>query len=921
MKKKEIEYGNITLGKINKMLIAFVGESTFYYYCEEFAKEGFIKNWQSKDAFQKYVNRLLAEEDSDFAGLNVANTSSIPVLVYKILDKFTSDYGCMPIIIAHIKGLVSDLYTCYKKNMYPIYETLNFYRAFFCKNYEEYAKDLIDNLLIDQRNMRFLPLYFCSASKKYSSAYNFLSGLPDFGSKEELYRKLADYSNSGKEDIEKQTEHFKQIITNQMKDALNPKWTNMKEILDFLMRNEPHSIVASWLVEAYLLSNIEKFIKKESGIPEEQIERLFSAGSHMCSIPPDLATFSNILKDLQFDRMDKDKFINSSEIIKKALNAVFNEHIYLHDENQTKEFIENVRTAVPEAAGFYCSWMEGYIQLAKDNVLGALNHYRNAFENRRFAGFHFENFIKEAVILSIYANSTDVMVREAVDPSKNRTTPLNSDAKKFWNYGYALKIFDKPAEDTFLENVWKTSSFLSTFPTSMFFENSKVKQKHPDSFIKDIGIDCFSIPEGSSFEKELKKGIENDYIRLSKLTNENINARVRMYNHAAQPAVPPLTLAIYHAASPNFDDRFISLINNWLGIEHNCAFENLNVSLVSDKGTTPLQASLRAYKTSKHQNRRDFAEYFKKISLKIIDKSSIESFTVKSVKSRREALQEAIDGYDLDLVKAIIEKGLDVNGLLISSDDVSPVYYCIQRFKQAKYPDRSQKEFLSFDSNPNIVWENLNMPGLTNSDKKAMHRKMNLSFKENEIGEKLVRASMINDMGPENFYEEQQSCLKEICLYLIEKTANQDEYIKDNSEINQKWTSLFFAAEIDDKEICRALINNGADPNRHLGFDPDWGYISFLKRCIHYEAWEVLEMFLSEFSDLARITINESDNIHQATPFVIFLTKMIDTRQHKPANYRGRDFVLNIANLFGQCGAHYNQPSAFGSANDLLQLI
>lgn len=123
MKKKEIEYGNITLGKINKMLIAFVGESTFYYYCEEFAKEGFIKNWQSKDAFQKYVNRLLAEEDSDFAGLNVANTSSIPVLVYKILDKFTSDYGCMPIIIAHIKGLVSDLYTCYKKNMYPIYET------------------------------------------------------------------------------------------------------------------------------------------------------------------------------------------------------------------------------------------------------------------------------------------------------------------------------------------------------------------------------------------------------------------------------------------------------------------------------------------------------------------------------------------------------------------------------------------------------------------------------------------------------------------------------------------------------------------------------------------------------------------------------------------------------------------------------
>ena len=42
MKNKEIEYGNITLGKINKMLISFIGDSTFYYYCEEFAKEGLV---------------------------------------------------------------------------------------------------------------------------------------------------------------------------------------------------------------------------------------------------------------------------------------------------------------------------------------------------------------------------------------------------------------------------------------------------------------------------------------------------------------------------------------------------------------------------------------------------------------------------------------------------------------------------------------------------------------------------------------------------------------------------------------------------------------------------------------------------------------------------------------------------------------
>ena len=274
MKNKNIEYGNITLGKINKMLISFVGESTFYYYCEEFAKEGLIENWQSKEAFQKYVNRLIAEEDSDFAGLNVANNSSIPVIVCKILDKFVSDYGCRPVLVDQIKKIAFDFYTGYKEFKYPIYETYNFYRAMFCENYEEYAKKMIATIVKEPRNLWLMSLYFCPSVKKYNFAYDFLSKIPDFGSKEELYRKLADYY----QDKEKQTEHYKQIITNQMKDSLNPKWVNMKEILDYLMLNEAQSMAASWLIEAYLLSNIEKFIRKESGIPEEQVNNLFSVG-------------------------------------------------------------------------------------------------------------------------------------------------------------------------------------------------------------------------------------------------------------------------------------------------------------------------------------------------------------------------------------------------------------------------------------------------------------------------------------------------------------------------------------------------------------------------------------------------------------------------------------------------------------------
>ena len=48
---------------------------------------------------------------------------------------------------------------------------------------------------------------------------------------------------------------------------------------------------------------------------------------------------------------------------------------------------------------------------------------------------------------------------------------------------------------------------------------------------------------------------------------------------------------------------------------------------------------------------------------------------------------------------------------------------------------------------------------------------------------------------------------------------------------------------------------------------------------------------------------------------------MIETRQFEPNKYKGAEFVLDMAILFGKCGASYEQPSMFGSANDLLKNI
>ena len=214
------------------------------------------------------------------------------------------------------------------------------------------------------------------------------------------------------------------------------------------------------------------------------------------------------------------------------------------------------------------------------------------------------------------------------------------------------------------------------------------------------------------------------------------------------------------------------------------------------------------------------------------------------------------------------------------------------------------------------------MPGLTNSDKKKRYEKYRKEISNNDDLKEIFKEFIhVSQSIPKGRVEEHIANVRSICLYLIEKTANQDEFIKENFPKNQKWTSLFFAVETDDKEICRALLKNGANPNLHLGFAPEWGYITFLKRCISFESWEVLEMFLSEFSELAKVTINESDNMYGLSSLTAFLRKMIETRSQEPDKYKGRDFVINMANLFGKCGARYNQPSIFGSANDMLKFI
>lgn len=856
MAKSEIKYGNVTLGQTNKILISIVGESAFYFYCEKY-KDEWNLNWQSDEAFKKYIGRLLREEDSDYAGLNPIYENSIYQLVCKILSDFENKFQLSAPYLNAVKIFADRLYSGLSENKYPIYETYHFFEANLYATLKEFAKDFI-KIYLQSNYAEFITFTFSSALKKYQFTFDLILKVSQFKNKEEFYKKLADWCTEQNKKTNPdnfkivEPEHFKKIIALCVNDAKNPSWKNMQAILEFLSSDKETEFITGFLIEAYISSNIENFIKKETELPNERVETFFKTFELIQNAQMDL--FENHIKENQYLGLSKEKYDLTAKTIATALDSVFNKHIYLEDENQTELLIEDIKSAAHKTQDFYCNWIRGYIELAKGNIDGAKNLYKKAFEARRFAGSHFDFFIKQAFALCVYADSNSDTVRSSIDPNNDSKTPLPKEAKKYWNYGYAAGIFDKNVEDTYLEYFHKNENFYSVFPADMFFSNAKSKIDFKSNILNSSGI----IITDEDFETSLEK----DYQKLCSLTNKTINNRLRMYNNDASPKISPISLALYHASQFQ-DRRFIVLVKNWLGLSGNKQkFENIDVNIVSDAGVTPVSAAIVQYKLLRFKENQldekllqDMKDY-KTIALQLIKMSKPEYLNVESKKNYRHPLQEAIESYDLEIVKAIIEKGLDINRLKISADAVSPVYYTLMRISGIKNPSKIMSDMKNQNPLSNVNWNKLNVSGLSNLDKMNNYFSSEEKISSNldkETNALLWQASLFQIFGNPETYENQLTNLKDICLYLIDQTKNQDEFILNNKYSNQSWTSLYLAAETDDADICRELLKKGANPNLHLPIEDPIIPNTFLYRIIFFSAWNVLEMYLTEFQENVKL--------------------------------------------------------------------
>ena len=385
--ENKTKFGNIPLGRINEMLVDFIGEDAFLDYCEKHHKDWGI-DWQSREAFSKRLKRLFEEKESSYRDLNPLYDQSVYRIAYKILDDFCKQYGLSPYIFNIIAKIGCNLVAQLCHSSASIFERYYILLYEICQN----ALPTLLEKAVDEIGKNSGFSHF-DARTKYNRVFDDLGRkFKDKNGKksslEKLSIKLSDWY-SGKINKKVSFEHFETIIYNCKKGQNPAKWKDMKAILDFCKKEEKETEM-SYLIEAYLTANVQNFIKAE--FPDSTLEKIEDCLKKISDLFD--KSVANGEKNLQnlYDSADKllyemeptiftnlNRSEDKSEPINSALWNILKRHIYLQDEKRAEDLISNT-------SGFYCNWLLAYIAVAKGEFEIAKIFYKAAFDNIHFAG-------------------------------------------------------------------------------------------------------------------------------------------------------------------------------------------------------------------------------------------------------------------------------------------------------------------------------------------------------------------------------------------------------------------------------------------------------------------------------------------------------------------------------------------------------
>ena len=728
------------------------------------------------------------------------------------------------------------------------------------------------------------------------------------------------FDNENDENEGRKISSFRDTIDSAVKKSKNPTWKRFRFILKYC----PIELQADFVL-LYILNNIRTSFQEHFELLDCDFEK----------IKNDLEVFANTTADVSVVTEQITKSYKSYSTLlfggKKKINEYYKKTLveFEYKKMDLQEYyrsLEEVERIAPNASKFFIPWFKAFVSLAREDYETARDWFKNAFNNYQLAGDYLSRFIKMAFAFENYFVNWE-KVRKSIDEYEHKS-PVNENAKTYWNFGYALGLFDKKADDTYLEAYKPIINFYRYFPTECFFDEGKAEERYSKEFMSEEGFHFISSENKTDFIEHDKIPYEvlsalktssqrNRLIPFCKVYNEydaNNESQSRLYT--------PLALCMSLGSR---DERLWDLANEWLDDTEN----PVDVDKLCFNGSTALHEALTQYKLIR-LNSKEISEKQKKLRAvisKIIERATYLGET--KLQNQVHTLQESIDGYDVDFVERIANKisDKDFQNYRISADELSPLYYVLTRRHPLIQGLEKMEKIRSFPINQySYTWKNLAVPGLTEAEKQNWLE----NIQNGSSNFTKLFTTFKTDFS--RFYygietkDVQIPAFDEIIDYLISRTKNVDLFEKLHPT-GQGCNALLYAAEFDDVTTCRKLIHAGADVRKVIGFVPEFyskqcnsSFMpnSFVFRCICYESWDTLKMFLTEFKEKAETVMHRGN--FDVTPLVVFI--VIQKQRFFKASFEERLKITNrlaeFTELFLSCGASLTESTELGCAEYLL---
>lgn len=560
----------------------------------------------------------------------------------------------------------------------------------------------------------------------------------------------------------------------------------------------------------------------------------------------------------------------------------------------------------------------------KEKIKDAVELFRDTFNQYKyFAGPNLREFLSDAIAADVYFNKKPI--KDIIENTQDDTDEASilKTGKTYWEFGYAVGIFEEDSKKTYLVAYNAEKNFWNNFPAIKFtyqekalnryeeevFEQELVLSKLVAEFNDEKKNDSLLSKENNRTRQKLGRRMYSN-LSIAIMKAESVDDFTRIDNfirvsdkkyifandeNGATPLIRALNeykncvygfSAEYRQKRDEILSKFLESQNCHRKIAEKCP----NAGFYSEEASTASGEFFEEARTSftehycqiKHSENDFDAEYTvlqnrasllkKHVIVPLIKKANnhiMDEAINLEVRHCVNALQLAIDSYDSELVRMIVEQlpseKSNLANLYISEEFVTPLQYAIRKydyFMQMAECIGHKKAVEPLERREIPNRKNVNygvLPDDKEFNNESDYKKLISSLTDLEVG-----CGIMGIKKDGNILYKQQKELFEIIKYLASKTnpisVDTMYYLADQVDQNNPIDKSSFDDVID---IARLLLDT--DKVEVESVNTEWSRMFFnqpnltlLARCIENYNWSMLKLILSHPNSLKRIkpTIN-----------------------------------------------------------------